>query len=145
MERTATALRIPLKFPSAVCSSNIEPRAAQLPADHWMVEPDEAFTPAKTRVGFYSLVLLTKTTKSFPFLSQKSQEEEPLLHSNIIIIIIIIFIITIINALLAVTVESDQRRMMEIVGHLTKMRFGDQKQSKAMDNKEVRSHDGISK
>lgn len=30
--------------------------------------------------------------------------------------------------------------MMEIVGHLTKMRFGDQKQSKAMDNKEVRSH-----
>lgn len=32
--------------------------------------------------------------------------------------------------------EEDQRRMMEIVGHLTKMRFGDQKQSKAMDNKE---------
>lgn len=49
------------------------------------------------------------------------------------------------NVLLALTAESDQRRMMEIVGHLTKMRFGDQKQSKAMDNKEVRSRDGISK
>uniref|UniRef100_A0A671VJR6 SANT and BTB domain regulator of CSR n=1 Tax=Sparus aurata TaxID=8175 RepID=A0A671VJR6_SPAAU len=33
--------------------------------------------------------------------------------------------------------ESDQRRMVEIIGHLTKMRFGDQEQSKSKDTKEV--------
>ena len=33
----------------------------------------------------------------------------------------------------------DQRRMVEIIGHLTKMRFGDQEQSKAKDTKEVHS------
>lgn len=33
--------------------------------------------------------------------------------------------------------EPDQRRMVEIIGHLTKMRFGDQEQSKAKDTKEV--------
>ncbi|XP_035519647.1 uncharacterized protein KIAA1841 homolog [Morone saxatilis] len=33
--------------------------------------------------------------------------------------------------------EEDQRRMVEIIGHLTKMRFGDQEQSKAKDTKEV--------
>ncbi|KAM3605893.1 uncharacterized protein V6R79_006743 [Siganus canaliculatus] len=32
--------------------------------------------------------------------------------------------------------EEDQRRMVEIVGHLTKMRFGDQEQSKSKDTKE---------
>uniref|UniRef100_A0A667XRL7 SANT and BTB domain regulator of CSR n=1 Tax=Myripristis murdjan TaxID=586833 RepID=A0A667XRL7_9TELE len=32
--------------------------------------------------------------------------------------------------------EEDQRRMVEIVGHLTKMRFGDQDQSKSKDTKE---------
>uniref|UniRef100_A0A3Q3WE70 SANT and BTB domain-containing protein n=1 Tax=Mola mola TaxID=94237 RepID=A0A3Q3WE70_MOLML len=32
--------------------------------------------------------------------------------------------------------EEDQRRMVEIVGHLTKMRFGEQDQSKAKDTKE---------
>ncbi|XP_067092587.1 SANT and BTB domain regulator of class switch recombination [Osmerus mordax] len=32
--------------------------------------------------------------------------------------------------------EEDQRRMVEIIGHLTKMRFGDQEQSKAKDTKE---------
>uniref|UniRef100_A0A3Q2D699 SANT and BTB domain regulator of CSR n=1 Tax=Cyprinodon variegatus TaxID=28743 RepID=A0A3Q2D699_CYPVA len=32
--------------------------------------------------------------------------------------------------------EEDQRRMAEIIGHLTKMRFGDQEQSKAKDTKE---------
>lgn len=32
--------------------------------------------------------------------------------------------------------EEDQRRMVEIIGHLTKMRFGDQEQSKFKDTKE---------
>ncbi|XP_065815539.1 SANT and BTB domain regulator of class switch recombination [Labrus bergylta] len=32
--------------------------------------------------------------------------------------------------------EEDQRRMVEIIGHLTKMRFGDQEQSRSKDNKE---------
>ncbi|XP_034537375.1 uncharacterized protein KIAA1841 homolog isoform X2 [Notolabrus celidotus] len=32
--------------------------------------------------------------------------------------------------------EEDQRRMVEIVGHLTKMRFGEQEQSRSKDNKE---------
>ncbi|KAK5606857.1 hypothetical protein CRENBAI_014725 [Crenichthys baileyi] len=32
--------------------------------------------------------------------------------------------------------EEDQRRMAEIVGHLTKMRFGDQEQSRSKDTKE---------
>ncbi|XP_041645797.1 uncharacterized protein KIAA1841 isoform X2 [Cheilinus undulatus] len=32
--------------------------------------------------------------------------------------------------------EEDQRRMVEIVGHLTKMRFGDQEQNRSKDNKE---------
>uniref|UniRef100_A0AAQ6IDH5 SANT and BTB domain-containing protein n=1 Tax=Anabas testudineus TaxID=64144 RepID=A0AAQ6IDH5_ANATE len=32
--------------------------------------------------------------------------------------------------------EEDQRRMVEIIGYLTKMRFGDQEQSRAKDNKE---------
>uniref|UniRef100_A0A8C4DQX9 SANT and BTB domain regulator of CSR n=1 Tax=Dicentrarchus labrax TaxID=13489 RepID=A0A8C4DQX9_DICLA len=32
--------------------------------------------------------------------------------------------------------EEDQRRMVEIIGHLTKMRFGDQEQSKSKDTKE---------
>ncbi|XP_054886269.1 SANT and BTB domain regulator of class switch recombination isoform X3 [Poeciliopsis prolifica] len=32
--------------------------------------------------------------------------------------------------------EEDQRRMAELVGHLTKMRFGDQEPSKSKDNKE---------
>ncbi|KAM9317826.1 SANT and BTB domain regulator of class switch recombination isoform 1-T2 [Pholidichthys leucotaenia] len=32
--------------------------------------------------------------------------------------------------------EEDQRRMVEIIGHLTKMRFGDQEQSKSKDIKE---------
>ncbi|CAJ1066919.1 uncharacterized protein KIAA1841 homolog isoform X1 [Xyrichtys novacula] len=32
--------------------------------------------------------------------------------------------------------EEDQRRMVEIIGHLTKMRFGDQEQSRSRDNKE---------
>lgn len=36
--------------------------------------------------------------------------------------------------------EPDQRRMVEIIGHLNKMRFGEQEQeqSKAKDTKEVR-------
>ncbi|XP_039904593.1 uncharacterized protein KIAA1841-like [Simochromis diagramma] len=33
--------------------------------------------------------------------------------------------------------EEDQRRMVEIIGYLTKMRFGDQEQSKSKDTKEV--------
>ncbi len=33
--------------------------------------------------------------------------------------------------------EPDQRRMVEIIGHLTKMRFGDQEQSKFKDTKEA--------
>lgn len=32
--------------------------------------------------------------------------------------------------------EEDQRRMVEIIGYLTKMRFGDQEQSKSKDTKE---------
>ncbi|CAG6018005.1 unnamed protein product [Menidia menidia] len=32
--------------------------------------------------------------------------------------------------------EEDQRRMVEVIGHLTKMRFGDQEHSKAKDTKE---------
>nr|XP_046258071.1 SANT and BTB domain regulator of class switch recombination isoform X1 [Scatophagus argus]XP_046258072.1 SANT and BTB domain regulator of class switch recombination isoform X1 [Scatophagus argus] len=32
--------------------------------------------------------------------------------------------------------EEDQRRMVEIIGHLTKMRFGDQEQSRSKDTKE---------
>lgn len=34
--------------------------------------------------------------------------------------------------------EPDQRRIVEIIGHLNKMRFGEQEQSKAKDTKEVR-------
>ena len=36
-----------------------------------------------------------------------------------------------------VTCEPDQRRMVEIVGYLTKMRFGEQEQSKSKDTKEA--------
>ncbi|MEQ2266250.1 hypothetical protein XENORESO_005110 [Xenotaenia resolanae] len=39
---------------------------------------------------------------------------------------------------LVLFVRADQRRMAEIVGHLTKMRFGDQEQSRSKDTKELK-------